>query len=222
MIIRATDKAPNEIVLASISRSLKKGQELPINDEQYRNVDIQTCLQRKWIEIVKGSPIDPIISKIEGFLIKCISDSQVILPSIPKTLKINDTYLVPKNVFGNTDIQQAMQKKFIVCLGEQIGDSVKLFNGEILPASKIIPSNENSPDVGENEVIVVPAEKREKIDMEGLSDAEKFALTGQAQIIERDVKAPTDTHYVICDPREEAAQRTSIEAPMPGKLKNAV
>jgi hypothetical protein len=204
--IKAVETLRGELVLSSLNKSLRAGQEIAITDKSFWNEDVQIVYNAGKIVVSEGggSLPKPGERTEERYVLRSNHEKPLVFDAKPAfSLAPGATLTVSARQFDTASVQQAIVWNMIELVNE-------------LAATAQRPPQE--PEVGEDEdedetprlqtVPPRPVQQKPKddVDVEMLDEAERFKLTRQAQTITRDTpEQPKDSY--IYDPHNTRSQK---------------
>lgn len=204
MKIKAVDTLKGELVLASINRSLRAGQEIAISEEAYFNDDIQRVMN-KMVFVSEGDVPKAGNANEERYVIICRHRKPLTLPTLPFALVQGQTYGISGKQLKKMDIQQALSLGLIENLGLESGVVLDPEFGGDEEEGDPAPAPKTPPPPAPQAKKAAPP-PQDEVDCEIVDDAEQFRKTGQARtIMHEKPKQPANTY--IYDPNNELAEK---------------
>ena len=193
LYIRATSELKGELVLASVNRSLRKGEKLPINEKLFWNDDIQRALSLNFIETVGDVPTLSGEASERIVIRSLFRGDHLVLPSIPTTLRYGQEFEISGVTANNLDIRQAHDRGIIEFVGRDSAP-IALTDTDV---NDLLAALEGAKSPQEEEV--------------ELDEAEQFKLTGEAKVVEREKPVVAkDSNYTPFDPTTAAAAERAL------------
>ncbi len=224
MKIKASDTLKGELVLASVKKSLRAGQEINILDSAYWNEDVQISLNTGRIIVTNNGGAETTMKEETLVVIQCIHSKAIALPSLGrqlssgrgtsplhagKVLAPGETCSINKKQLLADDIQQALELNLILVLGED-GPVEVAGSKKIKDVDGILNALEGGVPTSDEAAL--------EVDIVDEDIAERFKRTGQAQTIHR--PAPTRA-FQPYDPRDQADASAAASAKIAGVQKVA-